>query len=527
MVVADSMAFVDALLREYSWNAIGPAIMSYSREITVLEKYELLKTLSFGRSVAEHEQAELQRYFVQTHLWSRVRTGDIDIILGEKGCGKSAIFLLLQADQLALAVSKSIYLIAAENPRGDAAFANLVDDPPADEREIELVWRVYFIVLVTKFLESRKSDSPAFIELYRILVNAGLMSSKAGSLIDLLKSVRLFVRKIRKVGIKLSIDQLTWAPEVTPEIELESDFVRINEVTSQISLLFMKAEQALASAGLHVWILIDRLDIAFEQSAALEKNALRALLRTYSSLNAYEHINLKIFLRSDLFDRITDGGFREASHIEPKSTELAWDEDDILDVIIQRVISNTKLVSELKLNTDAVKKNFGAKEALFYRVFPKEVQEVPTLKWILQNLTDGRGRYCPRDVIEFMTKLKNLQINAIEKGFSAPIGDMLFNEALFEAAYDEVSAQKCKTILYAEYPDERRYIDALRNTKYEFPLAALAHLWGQNQEEAAVTAQRLIRIGFFVSKHNLKFGNLTVSSLYRPALDLSPGAYSR
>jgi hypothetical protein len=41
----------------------------------------------------------------------------------------------------------------------------------------------------------------------------------------------------------------------------------------------------------------------------MEVPALRALLRTYLDLTEFEHIKLKLFVRRDLFSRITAGGF--------------------------------------------------------------------------------------------------------------------------------------------------------------------------------------------------------------------------
>src|SRR5437868_6233296 len=75
------------------------------------------------------------------------------------------------------------------------------------------------------------------------------------------------------------------------------------------------ANEALIAAGYQLWVLLDRLDVAFAETHALERNALRALFRVYLDLGANEAIKLKIFLRSDIWKRITKEGFREASHI--------------------------------------------------------------------------------------------------------------------------------------------------------------------------------------------------------------------
>jgi hypothetical protein len=60
-----------------------------------MDKLNLLKQASFGARVAEEETAELASYFVETDQWTRIVRGEIDVIRGEKGAGKSAIYSLL------------------------------------------------------------------------------------------------------------------------------------------------------------------------------------------------------------------------------------------------------------------------------------------------------------------------------------------------------------------------------------------------------------------------------------------------
>ena len=86
-----------------------------------MERKGLLSHVSFGARVAEEETAALARYFVETDQWERLFRGEIDVIKGEKGAGKSAIYSLLLAKNSDL-FDKRILLIAAEKPRGTPAF---------------------------------------------------------------------------------------------------------------------------------------------------------------------------------------------------------------------------------------------------------------------------------------------------------------------------------------------------------------------------------------------------------------------
>jgi len=58
-------------------------------------KHKTLDATSFGARVAEEEADDLGEYFVETDQWKRVYRGDVDVVYGAKGSGKSALYSLL------------------------------------------------------------------------------------------------------------------------------------------------------------------------------------------------------------------------------------------------------------------------------------------------------------------------------------------------------------------------------------------------------------------------------------------------
>jgi hypothetical protein len=94
-----------------------------------MERLELLKRLSFGSQVAEDETNELASYFVETHQWTKISNGQIDIVRGDKGAGKSAIYSLL-IERRGEFFDKGILIVGAENPRGATVFKDLISDRP-------------------------------------------------------------------------------------------------------------------------------------------------------------------------------------------------------------------------------------------------------------------------------------------------------------------------------------------------------------------------------------------------------------
>ena len=106
-----------------------------------MKRLDLLKQMSFGVQIAEDEVAALASYFVETNQWARIAKGEIDIIRGEKGAGKSAIYSLLMT-KAGEFFDNGILLVAAENPRGATVFKDLVADPPTTENEFIALWKL-------------------------------------------------------------------------------------------------------------------------------------------------------------------------------------------------------------------------------------------------------------------------------------------------------------------------------------------------------------------------------------------------
>jgi ABC-type arginine transport system ATPase subunit len=110
-------------------------------------KKEILQETAFGNPVAEQERKLLSSYFVETEQWRQVFAGDIDIVYGPKGSGKSALYSLLLGREADL-LQRSIVVVAAENPQESLAFKDIVADPPADENQFRGLWKLYFLVLL-------------------------------------------------------------------------------------------------------------------------------------------------------------------------------------------------------------------------------------------------------------------------------------------------------------------------------------------------------------------------------------------
>jgi hypothetical protein len=149
--------------------------------------------------------------------------GDIDIVRGENGAGKSAIYSLLmtKADSL---FDQGILLVAAENPRGATVFKDLVADPPTTENEFIALWKLYALTIIAQQLREYDIRGAKAEKIYSALEGAKLLE-KEFSLRGVLRSVHEYARRIvaaEQIEGGLTIDPATQMPTgITGKIVLK------------------------------------------------------------------------------------------------------------------------------------------------------------------------------------------------------------------------------------------------------------------------------------------------------------------
>lgn len=491
-------------------------------------KGELLRQISFGSRVAEEESASLKNYFVETNEWKRVYGGEVDVVYGPKGSGKSAIYALLQERSTEL-FDNSILYIAAENPRGATAFRELVTDPPTSEREFQDLWKLYFSSLAAGIFYEYGLESQAARELSKALRERDLLVGKE-SLADKFKRTFDYVRKnIRATSVEagVKLDSMTGLPiGITAKVGFDSADTALQKKDESPDFLLELANDALAECGFDLWLSVDRLDVAFQDNDALEANALRALFKVYLDMMAYDNMRLMIFLRTDIWRRITESGFREASHIT-KALTITWTKESLLNLVLKRLLQSSPFVDGYSVDVEQVLSDLGLQQSLFYRVFPGQIdvgeKKPNTLDWILGRTRDGTGHNAPRELIHLLNESREIQLQKFDIGGEHPEGENLFSRSTIKDALKPVSKVRLEQTLYAEYSNLKGYIQKLEKEKATQRLETLSRVWGCTGEEAQKTADKLSEVGFFEKRGTKHVPVYWVPFLYRDALNLVQG----
>ena len=459
-----------------------------------------LEEVTFGDQVAENEASALSKYFVETHVWTKLFKGEVDVIFGSKGAGKSALYTLL-LDKKDSLYDRNIFLISAEKPTGKTVFSDISNDPPTKENEFIALWKVYFCQLIVDWLIKNKMCNGSAKIVKDKLVEAGLLEEE-NTIKRLLNSAKSFAKQLMRVegieggfGIEGGITgKITFH---TPNQELEA------KGYSSVDDLLDMLNESLCEIGKTAWILCDRLDVAFDQSIQLEKNALRALFKVYRDVEEYASIRLKIFLRDDIWNRITQEGFREASHIT-KDITISWNSRNLLNLIVSRALQNPSLLERYNVDSDEILADYDKQKELYYKMLPHQVdvgeRQSETFEWILSRIRDGLNNTPPRELIHYYNEIISQEISEQDIANNNVEEPNIISRVAIKNAVHEVSKAKVLKTLFAEYPEFKDDVQAFENKKAEHNLETLCIVWGCDSNKALTKASKLSEIGFFELK---------------------------
>ena len=118
----------------------------------------MLRQLELGNSVAEFDE-ELDRYFVETEAFRRLKQDKADIISGDKGTGKTALYRVFTRREASISSLHGAKIVEGFNPAGNPVFQKLGHSPELSEAQYITVWKTYFVSLVGNWLLEQCEDN--------------------------------------------------------------------------------------------------------------------------------------------------------------------------------------------------------------------------------------------------------------------------------------------------------------------------------------------------------------------------------
>ena len=325
-------------------------------------KDELLEALEFG-SVDSESEKNLDSKFIRTKDFNDFLNPQKALILGAKGSGKSALFQMFSkyedsARELAHLKEDEVLIVTGtgfndmkELQTDD--FSKLLKQEDAD---FDRIWELYIATKIAiKLGQEGYYTGENLVEFYK---QAGLM-----------EDFRI-----------LSILRQLWGMVIgTPMQGLDIDIKGVKiKVGGKYSLdtqdMLTEINNTLANENLDCWILFDKIDELFSGDYQKRKLCIESLFRIYLKfINRFPRIKFKIFLRNDIWSTLE---FVNKSHISDKCVELSWSENNLLEMLMRRVLNNGKVMEYVINETGLDKKELLLSvnlETVFYTIFAKQV----------------------------------------------------------------------------------------------------------------------------------------------------------
>jgi hypothetical protein len=377
-------------------------------------KDELLRALQLGGIVAEHDNL-LSECFVRHPVLTELTNDQKDLILGAKGAGKSALWKEIRDSKHKYETISNVELQLVTNPAGDPEFRDILvaigNDEFPDVDELRVAWRLY--LLAQFWRGARELINPDLRQQIGTEIDRyGIIPKKESGLKAAFAFAVAKARALKQLKV-------SWTSGVA--LEFDEDQLKAGGSAAAIPFNDMIAaiNESLSTVDRRIWLILDRLDEIILGDEARENQVLKGLLLAYRDMSDFPCARLKVFLRDDVYQRVTSiGHFPALTHVRSKAAgPIRWELEDLLLLVVRRFVANKPIVEFLGLDADS-KLTPELRRKIFYSLFPAKVDKgraAETFKWIVDRITDGNGVATPRDLLSVIDAARIFQLEQMQR----------------------------------------------------------------------------------------------------------------
>ncbi len=285
--------------------------------------------------------------------------GKKDILLGNKGSGKTAVFRLLKEKkinfyneqnfkQIVVSIDESVEYLSISSKLHEVMETSI----ESEDTKYRFLWEVYILyriaIVIVKEHEIKDTELSSRLALLTEFFRT--TTSKPTILEFLSSSKKTAGFKLDYTNPALPMPDFYISSEPADKKNKNKDIdprtINIDEIKTLLNNCLRKNKSA-------VYVLIDHVDdfIAREEYS-IQKKILQGLLTCSKSYSRHSLIKVKLFLREDLFHKLNFSEVGGYDKVSPRTISLQWSNSDIRRFIAERILNN--LSKTLKTN-----KNFA------------------------------------------------------------------------------------------------------------------------------------------------------------------------
>jgi hypothetical protein len=453
---------------------ITQAILSIA-ELTLDSASHYVSSLEFGAEEAERDPL-LSGGFVALPEFTDVLTGKKNIIVGDRGTGKSAMFAHLSMPPICQPVAKKSVVKPIPHP------ADLLRRLVANGSQLNTAdqFRAGWLTLVAYCIAAQIKTFSSPYHARAAIYLKEMLGDESTTEWLLLKFFKGVAERFLRSSVKIKLGPV--------EIEPAGKSGASGSAASSIDLMaFMKdTATSLVDSGQMALVPLDRVDEIHKYDRDMQQKAVQGLFLAEGDLAQLPGIRLIIFLRSDLF-KIYD--IQEKTKLVSRSMSISWTKPQLLQFLVDRVLSNPCLhrLRDLISSIPA-----DAHDVALAAILPAEIEGMSASEWLWEWMENGNGDVSPRQIILLLILAAQSPEAKQAKMNRLPI----FPLAALQWGMDRLSELSFKELV----DDFRVAPTFLANCRAgrvaSFELAEVEPLFSKDEGPISMQVERLERLGF-------------------------------
>lgn len=274
-----------------------------------------LKRIDLGNDEAEQD-ARLEEYFLRTPFYENAMNGSKTLVIGRKGSGKSAIFILIDKE---IRRTGNMVITITPDQYSWSALKDYKESGILPEQANTNAWRLTLLSsIVWKLNEEKLINERSKLTSYFKYMNEAYTPTKETWFLNLIEKGKRLLNGIKTQWVSF-------------------DFGETSSVSTPLRII--DETQALLQkewpTGKIVRILIDRLDDSWDASQESIYTII-GLLKAANLINTAMSgkVIVSIFLRSDIYDNLF---FDDQDKLRQYEELILWSQEDLKAVVAERV----------------------------------------------------------------------------------------------------------------------------------------------------------------------------------------------